>query len=94
MQVLNKYDKEQLIIKLHREGKTIREIASIVHKSFSDIKKIISKVDGPANNDLSNKSKPTQALYLFEQSKKPIDIAIELDIAYDEVVSFSKNIEL
>jgi hypothetical protein len=28
MQVLNKYDKENLVIKLHQEGKTMREIAS------------------------------------------------------------------
>jgi hypothetical protein len=28
MQVLNKHDKQQLVIKLHQEGKTIRDIAS------------------------------------------------------------------
>jgi hypothetical protein len=27
MQVLNKYDKEQLVIKLHQDGKTMRGIA-------------------------------------------------------------------
>lgn len=84
MQVLNKYDKEELVIKMHKEGKTLRDIAFAVHMSFGDIWKIIRRIDGQKNN-LSNKSKSTQALYLFEQGKKPIDIAIELDIPYSEV---------
>jgi hypothetical protein len=37
MQVLNKYEKEELVIKMHREGKTSLEIASSVHMSFGDI---------------------------------------------------------
>lgn len=57
--------------------------------SFGDIGRIVRRIDGPTNNnndnssndvDLSNKSKSTQALYLFEHGKKPIDIAIELEI--------------
>ena len=39
--VLNRRDKEQLVIKLHQEGKTIRDIASVAHMSFGDIGKII-----------------------------------------------------
>jgi hypothetical protein len=90
LQVLNKYEKEQLVIKLHQHGKTIRDIASAVHMSFSDIGKIIKRIDGRTENDistnLSNKSKETKALWLFEQKKRPIDIAIELDISYNEVI--------
>jgi hypothetical protein len=89
MQVLNKYDKEQLVIKLHQEGKTMREIASAAHMSFGDIGRIIRKVDGRANNDnnidLSDKSKETKALWLFENGRRPIDVAIELDIPYSRV---------
>jgi hypothetical protein len=86
MQVLNKYDKENLVIKLHQEGKTIREIASAAHMSFSDISNIIGKVDGRTNDiKISNKSKATQALFLFKSGKKPIDVAIELDLSVNEV---------
>jgi hypothetical protein len=81
MQVLNKRDKQQLVIKQHQEGKTMREIASAAHMSFSDIKKIIQSVTGEVDEvDLSNKSKSTQALYLFKNGKKPIEVAIELDL--------------
>jgi hypothetical protein len=93
MQVLNKFEKEELVIKMHQEGKTLREIAKAAHLSFSDIGKIIRKIDGLTDDDskdsndvnLSSKSTSTQALYLFEHGKKPIDIAIQLDIPYDEV---------
>jgi hypothetical protein len=88
MQVLNKYEKEQLVIRLHQDGQTIRDIASAAHLSFGDIGKIIKKVDGSTNDfdtDLSNKSKTTQALHLFKSGKKPIDVAIGLDVPANEI---------
>ena len=85
--VLNKKEKEQLVIQLYQDGKTIRDIAAAAHMSFSDIGRIIKRLDGQNNDviDMSNKSKATQALFLYEQGKKPIDVAIKLDIPYTEV---------
>ena len=86
MQVLNKHDKAQLVIKLHHEGKTMREIASTAHMSFGDIGKIIHKADGTSSDaDLRNKTKATQALHMFNIGKKPSDVAIELDLPESEV---------
>ena len=90
MQVLNKYDKEQLVIELHSQGKTIRQIAAAAHLSFSDIGTIIRREDGHDKDDdietkdLKNKTKTT-ALHLFKSGKKPIDVAIELDISANEM---------
>ena len=71
------------------------EIASAAHMSFGDIGKIIKKVDGRANDendiDLDNKSKETKALWLFENGKRPIDVAIGLDIPYDEVTDLQQE---
>ena len=58
--------------------------------SFKDIGAIIRRIDGrdiDDNNDidLSNKSKATQALFLYERGKKPIEVAIELDISASEI---------
>jgi hypothetical protein len=80
--VLNRRDKEQLVIKLHQEGQTIRKIASAAHLSFSEIGSIIRKIDGRDNEtkDLKNKSKDTQALYLFSIGKTPLEVTIELDL--------------
>ena len=87
--VLNRRDKEQLVIKLHQEGKTIREIASSAHMSFGDIGSIIRKIEGQdeevKTKDIKNKSKDTQALFLFSSGKKPIDVAIELNLSASEV---------
>jgi hypothetical protein len=90
MQVLDKREKKQLVIELHQQNKTIREIAQQVHMSFGDIGKIIRTLDGHDYDDTnshhcSNKSKDTRALYLFKAGKKPIDVAIELDISASEV---------
>ncbi len=94
--ILNKKEKEELVVKLHQENKTIRQIAGIVHMSFKDIGVIIRRIDGRANDDdddidLGNKSKATQALHLFKNGKKPIDLAIILDIPYDEVTELQQE---
>ena len=87
--VLNKQEKEQLGVKLYQEGKPIREIAQQVHLSFGTIGKIIRRINSLEGeimpNDLSGKSKVTQALSLFLQGKRPVDVAIELDLSSNEV---------
>ena len=91
MQVLNKYDKEQLVIELHSQGKTIRQIAAGAHLSFTDIGSIIRRTygqDGEAGvetKDMKDKTRETKALFLFSNGKKPIDVAIELDLTASEV---------
>ena len=92
--ILNKKEKEELVVKLHQENKTIRQIAEIVHMSFKDIGTIIRRIDGQDNDDdinLGNKSKATKALWLFKNGKRPIDVAIELDIPYDEVTELQEE---
>ena len=91
MQVLNKQDKEQLVVKLHLHGKTIREIAQQVHMSFKDIGSIIRKIDGKDDDnnrelsDIKSKSKDAQAFYLLLNGKRPIGVAIELDLSSIDV---------
>jgi hypothetical protein len=86
--VLNKSEKEKLVIRLHKEGKTIRQIAHTVHLSFSDIGKIIRKINGQNNKDgidLKDKSIETRAIYLFSIGKTPLEVAIELNMSTIEV---------
>lgn len=92
LQVLNRHEKEELVVRMHQDGKTMRDIASTVYMSFGDIGKIIKRIDGEDNDiNLSYKSKATQALYLFETRKTPIEIAIELDISYSEVIDLQQE---
>jgi hypothetical protein len=85
MQVmLNKKDKEQLVIKFYQDGAPIREIARQVHLSFGSIGKIIRTINSGDGN-CSSKSKSTKALWMFKNGKKPIEVAIELDMSASEV---------
>jgi hypothetical protein len=91
---LNKKEKEELVVKLHQENKTLRQIAEIVHMSFKDISSIIKRIDEQADDigtNLSNKSKASQALYMFNNGKKPIDVAIELDLPESEVCDLQQE---
>lgn len=73
------------MVKLYEDCKPIREIAHQAHLSFGTIGNIIKRLNGLENNetlpaDISNKSKETQALFLFAKGKRPIDVAIELNL--------------
>jgi hypothetical protein len=85
--ILNKQEKERLVIKLYRQGNTIRQIASEAHISFTDIGKIIRKINGLQVEpiDIKSKSKDTQALYLFSIGKTPLEVAIELNLPSTDV---------
>ena len=93
--ILNKFEKENRVIELHLEGKTIRNIAKEVHMSFRDISKIIKTYDRKIrletkkeeikNNQPKKLSTSSQALKLFSDGKQPTEVAIILDINYDRV---------
>jgi hypothetical protein len=96
--MLSRTEKEQRVIELYQQGKTIREIAHEVHMSFADIGFIKRKVkvlqddDGKSkeqqqDNNIphTNLSKDAQAFALFSESKKPIEVAINLDLKADVV---------
>ena len=80
-----------MVIELHKQGKTYKEISIQAHKNFRDIKKIITayerKKELQAKREESNQStqpkKPpisTQAYKLFRDGKKLTDVAIDLEI--------------
>ena len=73
---MNLEEKKNLVIQLHEEGKTQREIAQIAHMSIRDISKIIRKVNGITEE----KSVEKRALDLFYKGQKPIEAAVELNL--------------
>jgi hypothetical protein len=91
MQVaLNKKEKEELVANMYLDGKPIREIVRQAHLSFGTIGKIIRRINGLDNdeimsNDMRGKSKATQAMNLFLHDRRPVEVAIELDLSSTEV---------
>jgi hypothetical protein len=51
--MLCRTEREQRVIELHQQGKTIREIAQDVHMSFGDIGAIVRKATGPEDDQES-----------------------------------------
>jgi hypothetical protein len=86
--ILNKKEKEELVVKLYQDGKSVREIAQQAHLSFGIIGKIIRRINGQNNNDeidLRDKLIETRAIYLFSIGKTPLEVAIELNLPSAEV---------
>jgi hypothetical protein len=95
--MLSRVEKEQRVIELYKQGRSIREIAHEVHMSFGDIGAIIKKVtelqgddDGKSKEQQQDNklhtilSKDSQAFALFSKGKKPIEVAIKLDLGANE----------
>ena len=92
--LLNKYEKRNLIIKLHEEGKTIREIAHEAHASPRDISLTIKDYERKKEKEIKlksqikkpkSKSKQSKAFDLLLKGKSPTEISIELDMDYDQM---------
>jgi hypothetical protein len=92
--LLSREEREQYVIQLYKENKSVREIAKLVHMSFRDIGAITNKVRSEVerershldeDEDIKPKSKTTQAIKLFSEDKTTVDVVIELDLPADQV---------
>jgi hypothetical protein len=96
---MNRAEKEEYVIRLYKEGRTVREIAELVHMSFRDIGVIIKKVKLKADeergqledDDIKSKSKTTQAIKLFSEGNSPVEVAIALDLPTDQVLAIYRE---
>jgi len=95
-QSFNKFEKEKRVIELHKEGKTLKEIAQVAHMSFRDIPKIIKayekkirletkKEDKPSNQKSKKPHISSRAFKLFSDGKSSTEVVIELDIPPEKV---------
>ena len=100
MTELNGKEKIKVVLELHKQGKTYRKIAHDLHMSLRDIRSIIKKsIDDAKRAQVHRRpveehhqpklpiyvSKRSHALKLFSEDKKPLDVAIQLDLSADEV---------
>jgi len=82
-------DKERYIVDMLQRGYSWKSIMKDIHVSPSTISKVKKAMLGSTDNDNLEQqdqiSKETQGLKLFNEGKKPIEVATELDIATDYV---------
>jgi hypothetical protein len=94
MEILSKTEKKTLVIKLYKEGKTYKEIAEFVRISPRDIGRIINEYTGERTT-IYTKSNTSKAYDLFLKGKSPIQVAIKLDLTYEEVMkAYNENLSL
>ena len=93
---LNKFQKHDLVIKLHNEGKTYRDICHIAHVSPRDIKAILEseqKLETNKRKEIKNRTKKhpslgTQAFILYQEGKKIDEVKILLDIPFKNAMQY------
>ena len=100
---LNKFEKQDLVLRLLKEGKTYREICSIAHVSPRDIKPIekeyyrkkrLETKKGKENNQQTTTKKPsisTQAFILYQEGKKIDEAKVLLDIPFKLAIRYWKQ---
>ena len=79
---------EELIVQLHKEGKTMRAISKVIHKNFTYIGAVLRKRFPEEYTDSCTMNKETQALKLFTEKRTPTQVAIELGSSTDETENF------
>jgi len=88
-------EKEQYVLDMIERGYSYPQIMKECHVSPTTIssvkKKFFGSSDVDASKSASQISKETQALKLFKEGWKPLDIAIELDLEPDSVFQIQKK---
>jgi hypothetical protein len=89
--MLTRHEKEQIVVDLYNQGKTIRDIAKEVRISFRDIGAILKKASGETEEKQDIKgslSLSNKAYRLFSKGKTPIQVAITLNLSETETTKF------
>ena len=96
--ILNRQQKENLVIDLLNQGISVPQIAKQAHVSFSDIKKIRMKSTGEVSEEQQQEDQkkkplsiPSQAFKLFLEGKSIVKVAIELDLPTDQVLKIHSD---
>ena len=91
---LTRKEKEKKVIEMYQQGKTTREITKICRINFSDLARIIRKYFGGGESKdrrPTKLSKQSQALKLFQDGKKNIEISIELGLTAAETTDLQNQ---
>ena len=95
--ILNKQQKEKLVLDLYSQGKTYRQIVKEVRISSNDIRAILKKkeeAEEERNNTITKNqqlSPSTKAYELYFKGKSPVQVAIDLNIPEAQATQFYRE---
>lgn len=89
--ILNKKDKESLVVELLNKGLNVKQVSKPAHVSFTDIARKKRKVTGEVIEEDKNSSKKPLSLQsrtfkMFLDDRTLVEVAIELDSTTQEVM--------
>ncbi len=70
---LNKFEKEKRVVDLHKEGKTMKQIAMEVHMSFRDINWVIKKYERSLKSKIKRRDNQVKPINKISKSSKTIN---------------------
>ena len=62
---LNREEREEYVIQLYKEGKSVRQIAAVIHMSFRDIGAITKKVKPEWDRGYTTDEEPKSAIAIL-----------------------------
>ena len=81
MAEMNRKKREALVISMHENGKTYREIAKELRMSPNTIKAILARAGYDESSSISSR-----AFEIFQEGKSPLDVAKKLNLEADESI--------
>ena len=94
MVALTRDERRRRVLDLHNQGMSTREIAKLLHMSFTDIGKILKDSDKEKEAEQQRTRQDflsSQAYTLFSEGKSPVQVAIELNIRASEAIMFQRE---
>jgi len=94
MVALTREDRRGRVLEYHSQGMDTREIAKLLHMSFTDIAKILKDSDKEKESEQQRTRQEflsSQAYTLFSEGKSPVQVAIELNIRASEAIIFQRE---
>lgn len=77
--LLNRKQKEELVIRLASEGKTTRQIAQLLHISLKEIDRILGKARGEEYFE-EGTTITSNCFQMFQNGKRPVYVSIKINL--------------
>jgi hypothetical protein len=94
MVTFTREDRRGRVLEFHSQGMGTREIAKLLHMSFTDIAKILKDSDKEKESEQQRTRQEflsSQAYTLFSEGKSPVQVAIELNIRASAAIIFQRE---
>jgi DNA repair exonuclease SbcCD ATPase subunit len=91
---LTREQRRRRVLELHNHGMGTREIAGILHMSFTDIGKFLKDADKEKEAEQQRTRQEflsSRAYKLFSDGKSPVQVAIDLNIRASEAIVFQRE---